>query len=144
MNKIEKITQNIKDDKELMKRLTLSYYHSSDLVDLFLKDADRYIRAISDRSMICVINSVSSSGMSRNISFYHLQKNGYKEFNVLNFNCLFKSLGYTYINNGFRISGCGMNMIFHTNYTNIHNFLRLGIISKKQCEELAQITPHLL
>ena len=56
-----------------------------------------------------------------------------------------KTLGFSPANknsNYFRIYGCGMDMIFHTNYTIIHKLARLGFLNKKECESLAQNTPQ--
>lgn len=59
---------------------------------------------------------------------------------------LFMSLGFSEVNRSgyFRISGCGVDMIFHTNYTIIHNLRSLGFISKKECSHLAQQTPNII
>jgi hypothetical protein len=57
---------------------------------------------------------------------------------------LFTILGFTKSRSNdfyFSIGGCGMDMIFHTNYTIIHRLHRLGFINKKQCDFLAQQTP---
>lgn len=135
MTKIERITRNIEKNKELMSKLGKSEYYQ---VDAFIDDVKTYIKAIKDSRMFCVIDSVSSSGMSRIIHFHSWEKCFYR-----NYWGLFTALGYSEVkrSNGFRIGGCGMDMIFHTNYTNMHNFQRLGFISKKQCETLAQMTP---
>lgn len=134
MKKIEKIAINIAKDKELTKRINSQNYYE---VSMFISDVQTYIKAIKQRRMFCIIDSVSSSGMSRNIHFHSFEKKYYRQYWTL-----FKVLGYTETkNNSFRISGCGMDMIFHTNYSNIHTFYRLGFIDKKTCERLAQMTP---
>ena len=136
MKKRERITKKIEANKELMKRINeLSYFE----VDTFIDHVQEYIHAIKKRSMFCVIDSVSSSGMSRNIHFHSWTSNYYR-----NYYSLFVVLGFTKVNNSnaFRISGCGMDMIFHTNYTNMHNFKSMGFISDKQCESLCQMTPQ--
>ena len=63
-----------------------------------------------------------------------------------NFYQFFDSLGYTKIKDSdyFRIGGCGMDMIFHTNYTIMHDLRRLGFINKEECDTLAQATPHIV
>jgi hypothetical protein len=108
----------------------------------FISDVKSYIKAIKEGRMFCVIDSVSQSGMSRNIHFHSAEK--YKDrFGFRQYWTLFKVLGYTEgnSNNNFRISGCGMDMIFHTNYSNIHTFKRLGFLTDKECEKLCQMTP---
>ena len=98
--------------------------------------------------MICNIDSVSASGMSRTIKFLSCEKSKRENrFMYLNYFVLFRVLGYTVAGkygSYFRVSGCGMDMIFHTNYTIIHKLQRLGFISKKQCNHLAQQTPTVI
>ncbi len=109
--------------------------------DDFIYHARRYIKAIKAGRMLCKIESVAPSGMSRVIKFEELNKG-----QVLNFYQFFMLLGYTRAKNsdGFRVSGCGMDMIFHTNYSIIHRLHRLGFITRKQCAELAQKMPHII
>jgi hypothetical protein len=108
----------------------------------FLTDAKDYINAIKSGRMFCIIESVSASGMSRVIKFHSFQgttKHGYYR----QYWCFFRVLGYTQAKNsdGFRINGCGMDMIFHTNYTIIHDLKKLGLITPEECGKLAQQTP---
>jgi len=126
--------------EQLIKDIAKIKYYS---IEQFDADAKRYIKAIKERRMICIIHSVSTSGMTRNLSFFAQEKSHYNnEFNTLNFNQLFRVLGYREAKReGFIINGCGMDMVFHTNYTNIHDLFRLGYITKKVCSVLAQKTP---
>ena len=142
MKKIDKILINITKDKELNKRIINDQYASG--ID-FINNAQRYIKAIKEGRMICNIDKVSQSGMSRNIKFLECSK-GKTKYNYLNFYSLFVLLGFQKVNNTntFRINGCGMDMIFHTNYTIIHKLYRLGFMSKAQCEDLAQRTPTII
>ena len=114
----------------------------------FLLNAKRYIKAIKESRMCCIIHSVSKSGMSRTMSFHECQKGkGTNKHWYLQFWKLFDEMGYRKARNhcdGFSIQGCGMDMVFATNYDNIHNFKSLGIINKKQCAELCQMTPAVL
>lgn len=143
MKKIERIRRSIAKDKELSKRINSISCYS---IDDFIKDALRYIKAIKEHRMINTIGHVTGSGMSRTIKFVELSKfpKGVTRYNVLQFWCLFKALGYTEARGDqgyFLIRGCGMDMIFHTNYNNIRTFYRLGFISKEICERLEQQTP---
>lgn len=139
MTKQERILLNITKDKELMRRITENEYQDG---KDFIDHGMRYIKAIKDRRMICSIGKVSASGMSRTIKFMECSK-GRDRYNYLNFFAFFRMLGYNPDRDGYtRIHGCGMDMIFHTNYTIIHKLCRLGFISKKQCAELAQNTPY--
>lgn len=143
--KLAAITQNINNDKEIMKKINANTYTS---VEGFIDNAIRYINAIRERRMICNIESVSSSGMSRTIKFLSCEFNTKEKFaSYTNYYTLFKHLGFTEQrskNGGFTIGGCGMDMIFHTNYTIIHKLARLGFIDKETCEKLAQCTPTVI
>ena len=136
-NKLSKIEAN----KELSKKLsTMSHYNA----EQFLKDAERYIKAIKERRMICNIISVSNSGMSRNLKFLSCEKSKHdKEYWYSNYFAFFKALGYTEAKEGFRVNGCGM-VVFHTNYTNIHSLKNIGLISDKERRILAQMTPTVI
>lgn len=114
---------------------------------VFIDHAKRYIKAIKEGRMLCSIESVSPSGMSRVIKFVEVSRySDRKQYAVLNFYQFFLMLGYSRAKNsdGFRINGCGMDMVFHTNYSIIHQLHHLGFITKKQCDELAQKTPHVI
>ena len=142
MKNLKKIILNIQNDKELSKRIEKRNY--TDVND-FVNNANRYIKAIKSRAMMCKIDKVSASGMSRNIKFFECSK-GKNGYNVLNFFALFELLGYTNVKNTdtFRINGCGMDMIFHTNYSIIHELGSLGFLSKNEVSKLAQMTPHVI
>lgn len=141
MRKVERITKNIQNDKELMNLIENESYTS---VESFIENAQRYIKAIKTGRMVCVIESVSKSGTSRNMKFLSCDKRGgTNNYSYCTYWTLFKHLGFTPVKNGgaFRIGGCGMDMVFYTNYTIMHKLCRLGFISKKQCDVLAQQTP---
>lgn len=141
------LVANVKTNKEILKGISkLNYY----TVENFISDAKDYIKAIKEHRMLCVIEKVSSSGMSRNIKFHSCEKNGIdntapeaNNFYYRQYRCLFIALGYTEVRNAdsFRVGGCGMDMIFHTNYTIIHRLHRLEFIKKDECNNLAQQTP---
>lgn len=141
--KFNRIRANIEKDKSLKKQILNSYWYGTedDRLECFIDDCHRYAKAISGGRMLCVIKSVSRSGMSRNISFHESAKRGGGFCYFWN---LFRALGYTEARGNreyFSISGCGMDMIFHTNCTIMHELRRLGVVSKKQCAILAQMTP---
>ena len=145
MKSQENILKEINSNKELKRNINNNFYGQSEeeRQTAFIDNAKRYIKAIKEGRVICNIASVSKSGMSRNIKF--LECSGRKSnYHYSSFYSLFKSLGYASKDDNFRINGCGMDMIFHTNYTNIHNFKSLGLISAKQCSVLAQRTPSII
>ena len=143
MKKQESILAKIAADKELSKAMgKISYYDT----ERFISDCQDYVAAIKSGRMLCVIGSVSSSGMSRTIKFSSCEKGKERSW-YRNYNCLFLSLGYTEAKKGwgyFRIGGCGMDMVFHTNYSIIHDLCRFGFITKKECDSYAQMTPVVL
>lgn len=145
MKKQDRIFAKMATSKDLQKGLakTGTYYSEAG----FYKDAQRYIKAIKEGRMLCIIPSVSSSGMSRVIKFLECSKHkGSRRHSYLHFWALFTALGYQEVRsqNGFRIHGCGMDMVFHTNYSIMHDLCRLGFITRKQCDSLAQQTPTVL
>ena len=138
---LTKVTSNIEANKELMKAINNNSYYT---VEQFISDAKRYIKAIKEGRMICSIGSVSQSGMSRTIKFIECSK-GKTSYHYYNFYALFSVLGYRKTKSDyFSIGGCGMDMIFHTNYTIIHKLHRLGFINKAVCDSLAQNTPTVI
>ena len=127
--------------KRIEKELKLSKH---DAEDLYI-DAKRYIKAIKEGRMCCIIDSVSSSGMSRTLKFHECNKSKYG-FNYYNFYNLFCCLGFSKVKNSdnFRIHGCGMDMVFATNNDICHQLKRLGIITKSTCDKVSQMTPIVL
>ena len=115
---------------------SMSYFD----IDDFIRNAQRYVKASKENRIFCVIKSVSSTGMSRVMQFAECSK-GKERYNFLNFWALFKALGYTETDKGFRISGCGMDMVFATHYDIILKLCHLGFISDSECRVLSQNTP---
>jgi hypothetical protein len=116
---------------------------------LFIDHCKRYIKAIREGRMICSIDSVSASGMSRTLKFIECarsQKVKPTQYYILNFYQLFDALGFQKVKDSdyFRVHGCGMDMVFATNYQNIHQMAYMGIISKKEADILAQRTPQVI
>lgn len=138
------VITKVEADKELQKNLKkLNHYSNQQFID----DAKKYISAIKQRRMLCIIKSVSSTGMSRVIKFNSCEAGRDKNsFWYRQYICLFIMLGYgkETDNGGFRINGCGMDMIFHTNYSIIHQLTNLGFLTKSECATLCQMTPTVL
>ena len=137
------VIKNIEANKELSKAIKSNNYAS---IESFIYDAKTYVKAIKENRMICRIGSVSKTGMSRTLKFNSCERNKYnKSFYHRQYIMFFELLGYKVDDKGFtRIHGCGMDMIFHTNYTIIHKLGRLGILTKEEVEILAQRTPTVL
>ena len=135
------IIKNIQDNKEIIKNIEkLNYYN----VEQFISDAKQYIKAIKEERMICIIKKVSASGMSRDLKFMSAEQGKDKRFYHRQYICLFTALGYKEVQRTgtFKIHGCGMDMVFNTNYNIIHDLKRLGFISDELCRVLAQKTPN--
>lgn len=144
MKKHERITKNIEADKELMRDIASVQYYD---VETFIQHGQEWIEAIKQRRMVCVIDTVSRPGMSRTMKFLSCEKySDRKEYWQHSYWSFMKALGYSSRKHSdyFTISGCGMDMVFATNYNIIHALKRLGFISAKQCSKLAQMTPVVL
>ena len=126
---------SIKLSAEVQKNITKeSYYSETD----FVNDAKAYIAAVKSGRILYTVTSVSKSGMSRNISVesFEGKMTGGHYRNYIGF---LRALGYKI--DGFgsvKIGGCGMNMLFATNYNIIHSLHRMGFVSKKECGVLCQ------
>ena len=137
---------NTEKINEVLKNYNKKNTYEIDM-ETFLGHANRYIEAIKENRMICSIGSVSRSGMSRTIKFLEMKKNDTSnQHSLKNFYQFFDALGYSKIKNSdyFRIGGCGMDMIFNTNYTIMHDLKRLGLVSDEECSTLAQKTPSIV
>lgn len=110
---------------------------------LFINQAQRYIKAIEEGRMCCIITSVSKSGMSRTMKFMECSK-GENQYYYMQFYAMFKAFGYANKDDAFRVNGCGMDMVFHTNYTIIRSLWRMGFINEETCKRLEQKTPSIL
>lgn len=134
------ILNNVNSNKELQKNFKKLYNFTS---EDFVINAERYIKACRENRIFCIIHSVSKSGMSRKLSFNEANFNNEKRCNFLNFTALFTALGYSDRNKDgqFTVNGCGMDMVFYTNYSIIHSLYNLGMITKEECDTLSQNTP---
>jgi hypothetical protein len=140
MKNLTTITKNI--EKMLGHKIANEKYYS---VENFISDSKEYIKAIKEGRMVCNIDKVSNSGMSRTIKF--LSCNGSKgKFHYRNYWVFFKVMGFSAVKDShyFRLNGCGMDMIFDTNYRNIRFLGSLGFLNKKQVEILCQKTPSII
>jgi hypothetical protein len=144
--KIERIAAKLATRPEVKKWMKSTSYNAPEVL---AENLLRYVQAVRDGRVFCIIHSVSSSGMSRNMSFFECAKysqkmNSGQTHGILNFYSLFLALGYPPAKEGFRISGCGMNMVFAVNYDIMHTAARVGAITEKECAKLAQMTPTYL
>lgn len=123
--------------KEMIKRLSKEEYYTQ---EDFTKDIQTYIKALKEGRLQYLVMNVSSSGMNRNISVQSCEQNkNNNNFYYRQYLKMFEILGYKLDKNfNIKVSGCGMNMLFATNYNLIRTFKNMNIITAEDCEMLAQ------
>ena len=128
--------------EEVEKNLT-KYFDYED----FERYSFKYIAALKEQRLMCKIHSVSQTGMSRTMSFHSLEKPEDETRYYLNFyGGFFEALGYKGLKGKdyFRVHGCGMDMVFATNY-NVISYLRdLGFVKDEELADLQQARIHVL
>ena len=134
MRKIERIKKNIEADKDITKRINKKKYYG---IDALIADINTYIAAVKSGRIRYSVISVSKSGMSRTIEIISCEKGQYGHY-YRQYQCMLGVLGETVVGGTIRVRGCGMDMVFATNYNLMHTFCRLGFISDTQCKRLAQ------
>ena len=129
--------QNITLSKETEKRLSKEEYYTKEML---LDDIQDYIKALKEGRLQYLVMNVSSNGMSRNILIQSCeQSKTSNNFYFRQYTRMFEMLGYKLDKDyNIRVSGCGMNMLFATNYNLIHTFKNMNIISAAEAEILAQ------
>lgn len=124
--------------KELIKNISKLNHYTE---EQFINDCNEWISAIKENRTICIVDSVSNSGMSRCFKYttYIVGGRGY----FRSWYCFLYALGFSFKKDTFaiRVGGCGMDMNFHTCYTIAHRLCSIGLITKEECEKLAQQTP---
>lgn len=109
-----------------------------------MRNAERFIKALKEHRIVCSVKHVSSTGMSRTISFCEMHvgtMNRKKYGQILQFNWFISQLGYTYDKNrdGIRVGGCGMDMVFNTLYNVAAELKRNGF---KVPNDYASLADH--
>ena len=129
--------QNITLSKDIEKRLSKEEYYTKEML---LDDIQDYIKALKEGRLQYLVMSVSQSGMNRNILIQSCEQNkSNNNFYFRQYSRMFEMLNYKLDKNyNIRVSGCGMNMLFATNYYLIHTFKSMNIISDAEAEILAQ------
>ena len=102
----------------------------------FIDDAARYLQAVKDNRLFCVVNSVTRSGRSTTLQFVEAHKNG----GFSNFFAFFRVLGFKAVQSSdyFRVPGRGMDAVFYTNHTIINELYKLDLVSEEEKEILQQ------
>ena len=121
---------------EVVKNISKEAYYSE---EAFINDAKTYIKAVESGRILYEVLSVSSSGMSRQImikSYEGTMKKGYYRsyYGFLN------ALGYRFNKDrdGIIVCGCGMNMLFATNYNIIGRLKFMGFLNDSKAKTLQQ------
>lgn len=131
--------ETIKLSNEVLKAIKANEYYSD---VQFISDANQWIKAIEQGRVICSVVSVSKSSMSRKLKFLSFEPNKDSQSGYYRqYNTMLKTLGYKLKDYSITVNGCGMDMIFNTNYNIIHDFKRMGIITDEECSKLCQMTP---
>lgn len=142
MKKNDRIKSKIEKRNDLVKALTKTGPYR---VDDFIRDAKTYIAAVKDGRILYDVRSVSRSGMSRTISITSCERyryDGKVGYSYRQYAMMLEVLGYKRVDSSrfdaIRVHGCGMNMVFYTNYCIMRTLRDLGFISKQECRTLAQ------
>ena len=129
--------KQIKLSKEIEKNLyKMEYYTKDD----FVNDCKCYIKALKSGLLQYRVTNVSKSGMSRDIFIQSYEGTMTQGYFRTYFNMLLV-LGYkeaSKYSNDIKVNGCGMNMLFATNYDIVRDFKIMGFIKDKECKLLSQ------
>ena len=123
--------------KEMIKNISKNEYYSQ---EDFIKDCKCYIKALKSGRLQYTVTNVSKSGMSRDI-FIQSYEGTMTKGHFRTYFGMLKVFGYkeaSKYSSDIRVGGCGMNMLFATNYNICHDLKRIGLITKKECELLCQ------
>ena len=129
--------QNITLSKDTEKRLSKEEYYTKEML---LDDIQDYIKALKEGRLQYLVMNVSQSGMNRNILIQSCEQNKTNNnFYFRQYSRMFEMLGYKLDKDyKIRVSGCGMNMLFATNYYLIQTFKSMNIITDAEANILAQ------
>ena len=129
--------QNITLSKDTEKRLLKEEYYTKEML---LNDIQDYIKALKEGRLQYLVMNVSSNGMSRSILIQSCEQNKTNNsFYFRQYSRMFEMLNYKLDKNyNIKVVGCGMNMLFATNYYLIHTFKSMNIISTAEADILAQ------
>ena len=129
--------KNVVLSKEMLKNISKNEYYSQ---EDFIKDCKCYIKALKSGRLQYTVTHVSNSGMSRDIFIQSYEGTMTKGYFRTYFSML-QVLGYKFASkysSDIKIGGCGMNMLFATNYNICHDFNRMGLINDAECKILSQ------
>lgn len=123
--------------KEMLKNISKNEYYSQ---EDFVKDCKCYIKSLKSGRVQYTVTHVSNSGMSRDIFIQSYEGTMTKGYFRTYFSML-QVLGYKFASkysSDIKVGGCGMNMLFATNYNICNYFNRMGLITEKEFKTLCQ------
>lgn len=121
--------------KEVIKNLKKEGY----IDDQFIASAQTYIKAVKDGRALFTVNSVSRSGMSRNITVQSCEKSKAGGYYYRHYALMFRALGERVNDDlSIKVSGAGMSMTFALNYNTMRALMNMGFMSETQFETLSQ------
>ena len=110
------------------------------------RGAESYINDSRIGSLCCVVKSVSKNGMSRKLLFFSVNQNIECNCMPYYYGYFLELLGYkasrNYSDSSITVKGCGMDMVFDTNYRVISKLCDFGFITEAERDVLRQKTPH--
>ena len=117
-------------------------------IESLKRGAEAYINASRTGSLCCVVKSVSKSGLSRKLLFFSVDQNNGGNCMPYYYGYFLELLGYKASRNNsdscITVQGCGMDMVFYTNYRVINMLCDFGFITEAERDILRQKTPHVL
>lgn len=129
MNTTKEIVNTLNGNEYLQRNIKKSLHYTT---EDFIKDAQRYVKAIQEGRMFCVVHSVSKKGMYTDLSFYAHELNSNNTYTLLNYIRFFKALGYMEGKEGFRISECDKNTTSLVNISICQTLRNLGLLSSDE------------
>lgn len=121
---------------EVVKNTAKNAYYSE---ETFINDAKTYIKAVESGRIQYTVLNVSSNGMSRQIAITSYEGTMAKGY-YRNYYSFLTALGYRFNKDrdGIVVHGCGMNMLFATNYNIIGHLKFMGFLTDKKAKTLQQ------
>ena len=128
-------------NEKMVKHITQVYYYMDDPLKEFEIDAKAYLKALKEGRVLYNVEHVSASGMTRYINVKACEKvKGENRYIYRTFHALLEATGHQYSSkyNGYRATGCGMNMVFAMNYYLVRELYELGLVRKIDLKRLEQ------
>lgn len=139
MTKEDRIKKRMLGSPRIIKYSKNHHFHNTeDVVTQMYNIIKKYIKAVKDRRVACVIDSVTKNYTRRTLMFYSYEKSTEQYFS---YKILFELCEYSFnVDKTYAVvHGSGMDMVWSTNYYMIQWFRELGFISAKESNKLGHI-----